>query len=99
MTFLRFVMFTFWNYYVLKLLRLETITFSDAMLTLCYAMFCRSTYIPYICELQYGAHSIDQTLRIRISSCPVQHIEQNKCTKLTICTIHQYTIDTVQLCA
>jgi hypothetical protein len=28
--FLRFVMFTFWNYYVLKLLRLETITFSDA---------------------------------------------------------------------
>ncbi len=28
--FLRFVMFTFWNYYVLKLLRLETMTFSDA---------------------------------------------------------------------
>jgi hypothetical protein len=28
--FLRFVMFTFWKYYVLKLLRLETITFSDA---------------------------------------------------------------------
>jgi hypothetical protein len=28
--FLRFVMFTFWNYYILKLLRLETITFSDA---------------------------------------------------------------------
>jgi hypothetical protein len=27
--FLRFVMFTFRNYYVLKLLRLETITFSD----------------------------------------------------------------------
>ncbi len=31
--FLRFVLFTFWNYYVLKLLRLETITFSDAMLS------------------------------------------------------------------
>jgi hypothetical protein len=26
-------MFTFWNYYVLKLLRLETITFSDATLS------------------------------------------------------------------
>jgi hypothetical protein len=32
-TFLRFVMFKFWNYYVLKLLRLETITFSDATLS------------------------------------------------------------------
>jgi hypothetical protein len=30
--FLRFVTFTSWNYYVLKLLRLETITFSDATL-------------------------------------------------------------------
>jgi hypothetical protein len=29
---LRFVMFTFWNYFVLKLLRLETFTFSDATL-------------------------------------------------------------------
>ena len=41
--FLRFVMFTFWNYYVLKLLGLETITFSDAMLSdinvvLCYVL-------------------------------------------------------------
>jgi hypothetical protein len=41
--FLRFVMFTFWNYYVLKLLRLETITFSDATLSdinvvLCYVL-------------------------------------------------------------
>ncbi len=41
--FLRFVPFTFWNYYVLKLLRLETITFSDAMLSdinvvLCYVL-------------------------------------------------------------
>ena len=35
--------FTFWNYYVLKLLCLETITFSDAMLSdinivLCYIL-------------------------------------------------------------
>ncbi len=35
--------FTFWNYYVLKLLRLETITFSDATLSdinimLCYVL-------------------------------------------------------------
>ncbi len=39
--FLRFLMFMFWNYYILKLLRLETILFSDAMLSdiivvLCY---------------------------------------------------------------
>jgi hypothetical protein len=40
---LRFLSLTFWNYYVLKLLRLETITFSDAMLSdinivLCYVL-------------------------------------------------------------
>jgi hypothetical protein len=28
-----FLTFTFWNYYVLKLLRLEIITFSDATLS------------------------------------------------------------------
>jgi hypothetical protein len=42
-SFLHLVMFTFWNYYVLKLLRLETIMFSDAMLSdlnvvLCYVL-------------------------------------------------------------
>jgi hypothetical protein len=42
-TFLRFVMFTFWNYYVLQLLRLGTIIFSDATLSdlnivLCYIL-------------------------------------------------------------
>ncbi len=31
----------FWNIYILKHLRLETIMFSDA--TLCYATFCHST--------------------------------------------------------
>jgi hypothetical protein len=41
--FLSFVMFTFWNYYVLKLIRLETITFSDATFSdisvvLCYIL-------------------------------------------------------------
>jgi hypothetical protein len=41
--FLRFVMFTLWNYYILKLLHLETITFSDATLNdinvvLCYVL-------------------------------------------------------------
>ncbi len=30
---LHFLTFTFWNYYILKLLRLETITFSDATLS------------------------------------------------------------------
>ena len=43
MTFLRFVTLTLWNYYVLKLLLLETITFSDATLSdinvvLCYIL-------------------------------------------------------------
>ncbi len=43
MTALRFLTFTFWNYYVLKLLRFETIKFSDAMLSdinvvLCYVL-------------------------------------------------------------
>ncbi len=42
-TSLRFLTFTFWNYYVLKLLRLETIKFSDATLSdinivLCYVL-------------------------------------------------------------
>jgi hypothetical protein len=32
-TSLRFLTCTFWNYYVLKLLHLETITFSDATLS------------------------------------------------------------------
>ncbi len=37
--FSRFVMFTFWNFYVLELLRLETITFSDATLRDINAVF------------------------------------------------------------
>ncbi len=41
--YLHFLTFTFWNCYVLKLLRLETITFSDATLSdinlvLCYVL-------------------------------------------------------------
>ncbi len=49
-TFLRFVMFMFWKYYVLKLLHLETITFSDATLrdksvVLCYVL---SQYQKYV---------------------------------------------------
>ncbi len=43
MTSLRFLMFTFWNYYVLKLSCLESIMFSDATLSdinvvLCYVL-------------------------------------------------------------
>jgi hypothetical protein len=43
MTFLHFVTFIFWDYFVLKLLHLETIMFSDAMLSyinivLCYVL-------------------------------------------------------------
>ncbi len=48
MTSLRFLTFMFWNYYILKFLRLEAITFSDAMLSdinvvLCYVL---SQYQP-----------------------------------------------------
>jgi hypothetical protein len=39
-TFLRFVTFKFWNYYILQLLRLETITFSDATLSDINVVFC-----------------------------------------------------------
>jgi hypothetical protein len=61
------MMFTFWNSYVLKLLRLETITFGDATLSdinvmLCYVL---SQYRIYGCLFQlterggggYGAKS------------------------------------------
>ncbi len=40
--FLSFVMFTFWNYYFLKLLRLVMLL-RKVTETLCYATFCRST--------------------------------------------------------
>ena len=40
MTFLCFVTFTFWNSYVLKLLRLKTITFCDSTLSDIYVVWC-----------------------------------------------------------
>ncbi len=40
MTSLRLLTFTLWNYYVLNLLRLETITFSDATLSDINVVFC-----------------------------------------------------------
>ncbi len=51
--FLRFVMFAFWNYSVLDLLRLETIMFSDATLSdinvvLCYVL---SQYLQVKCSV------------------------------------------------
>jgi hypothetical protein len=55
--FLCFVMFMLWSYYILKLLRLETITFSDATLrdinvVLCYVL---SQYrIVHKCEWRIG---------------------------------------------
>jgi hypothetical protein len=57
-TSLRFLMFKFWNYYVLKLLRLETITFSDAKLSdikvvLCYVL---SQYPWLLTWLVYGVY-------------------------------------------
>jgi hypothetical protein len=53
------VTFTLWNSYVLKLLRLETLTFSDVTLSdinvVCDATFCRSTDIMFrILELDNG---------------------------------------------
>jgi hypothetical protein len=57
--FLRFVMTTFWNYYVLKLLRLETITFSDA--AFCCSTGGTSTYILHLSDLL--SHASDQAGR------------------------------------
>ena len=55
MTFLSFVTFTFWNYEVLKLLHLETITFSDATLSdinvvLCYVLSQYPTHVLTVCS-------------------------------------------------
>ncbi len=50
---LRFGTLTFWNSYVLKLLRLESHTFSDVTLsdiTLCDATFCRSTVLTFFLQ-------------------------------------------------
>jgi hypothetical protein len=44
-------MFTFWNHYVLKLLRLETITFSDATLSdinVVFSDMLRFVAVPFI---------------------------------------------------
>jgi hypothetical protein len=55
------MMFTFWNYNVLKLLRLETITFSNAMLSdinvvLCYVLSqYRFNLIPTVLEIRNPA--------------------------------------------
>ena len=38
------------------------------------------------------SHGLDQTLRKRTSSCPVQRTEQSKCTKLTIDNNIQLTL-------
>jgi hypothetical protein len=56
--FLRFV-FTFWNYYVLKLLCLETIAFSDAMLSDINVVLCHFLSQYPFKHLQYiSAHLI-----------------------------------------
>ncbi len=44
--FLRFVMFTFWKYYILKLIRLETITFNDATLSDINVVWCYVYAVP-----------------------------------------------------
>ncbi len=64
MTSLRFLTFTFWNYYVLKLLRFETITFSDDTLSdinvvLCYVF---SQYQLFNVYIKYGVKLFLQLL-------------------------------------
>ncbi len=72
---LRFLTFTFWNYYVLKLLHLESILFSDATLSdinvvLCYVL---SQYLnsdqPVIDKKICLEHGINSAL-----SVPLQNI-------------------------
>ena len=51
---LRFLTFTFCNYYVLKLLRLETIMFSDAMLSDINVVL-RYVLSQYLQNIMHGA--------------------------------------------
>jgi hypothetical protein len=54
---IRFLTFTFWNYYVLKHLRLETITFSDGTLSEINIVLCtlfRSTSCMPCCFFSFS---------------------------------------------
>jgi hypothetical protein len=68
---LRFLTFTFWNYYILKLLRLETITFSDATLSdinivLCYVFVPCLFPIPLQGHIQGADDKLGQPLRTHL---------------------------------
>jgi hypothetical protein len=69
--FLSFVMFTFWNSYVLKLLRLDTITLSDATLSdisvvLCYVL--SQYHNNYMLFLQRPGYVFDKTQAVIANS-------------------------------
>jgi hypothetical protein len=64
----------FWNYYVLKLLRLETITFSDAMLSDINVVLC------YVLSQYLQISSIDNTYtQIYVLSAVGNFLLYNKC--------------------
>jgi hypothetical protein len=69
-TFLRFVTFTFWNYYVLKLLCLETIISSDATLSdinvvLCYVL---SQYPIHFYPNKLNSYFVDKAVMLQPES-------------------------------
>ncbi len=67
-TSLRFLTFTFWNYYILKLLRLETVTFSDATLSDINVVLC------YVLS-QYPKNNGSRRLKISVQKPAVERSE------------------------
>jgi hypothetical protein len=68
-TSLHFLTFTFLNYYVLKLLHLETIMFSDAMLSdinvvLCYVMSQYCSEVSFIGGVHIGGRALHVLLNL-----------------------------------
>jgi hypothetical protein len=69
--FLRFVILMFWIYYVLKLLRLETITFSDATLSDINVMLCYiSQYLLRTSFYVVGTATVTKSPQYRLELLP-----------------------------
>jgi len=70
--FLRVVMFTFWNYYVLKLLRLETISFSDATLSDINVML-RFVAVPFSLMIFFMPRMKQVAILVALVVCMMVH--------------------------
>ncbi len=94
MTSLRFLTFTFWNSYVLKLLRLETLTFSDVTLSDINDVWC------YVLSQYPFFHEHGSSLHARYWTCLPVHCTVStgmglcngacsfsKCTLISACRV------------